>query len=104
MRSPLEDGFDRRLRAAAMDRLEHKTNQGVSAVTRAELSDFRLDGMRVPLVDPQQGIRKPQGTSAALSILGNTSLSWTSRQMRPGGRAPRMLYRKALRSEPMQSG
>lgn len=63
-----------------MDWLDRRTSQGVSAVTRAELSDFRLDGMRVPLVDPQQGIRKPQGMSAALSILTTYT--------RPGRQAP----------------
>jgi putative restriction endonuclease len=76
----LEDEFDRRLRAAAMEWLDRKTNQGTSSVTRAELSDFRLDGERIPLVDPQQGIRKPQGLSAALTILTTYT--------RPGRQAP----------------
>jgi putative restriction endonuclease len=78
--SPLEDEFDRRLRAVAMEWLDRKTNKGTSSVTRAELSDFRLDGERIPLVDPQQGIRKPQGLSAALTILTTYT--------RPGRQAP----------------
>lgn len=52
-----------------MQWLDRRTNRGTSSVTRKELSDFTLDGERVPLVDPQQGIRKPRGMSAALSIL-----------------------------------
>lgn len=69
MRSALEEEFDGRLRAAAMAWLDRRTNRGTSPVTRGELSDFRLDGERIPLVDPQQGIRKPKRISAALSIL-----------------------------------
>lgn len=80
MLSPLEDEFDHRLRLAAMDWLDRKTNHGASAVTRGELSDFGFAGKRIPLVDPQQGIRKPQGMSAALSIL--------TAYTRPGRRAP----------------
>lgn len=52
-----------------MEWLDGRTSRGTSSVTRAELSDFSFDGRRIPLVDPQQGIRKPQGMSAALSIL-----------------------------------
>jgi len=80
VRSPLEDEFDRRLRDAAMQWLDRKTNHGTASVTRAELSEFRLGSERVPLVDPQQGIRKPQGMSAALSILTTYT--------RPGAQAP----------------
>jgi putative restriction endonuclease len=80
VQSLLEDEFDRRLRAVAMEWLDRKTNQGTSSVTRTELSDFRLDGERIPLVDPQQGIRKPQGLSAALTILTTYT--------RPGRQAP----------------
>jgi putative restriction endonuclease len=69
VQSPLEDEFDRRLRSAAMQWLDLKTNRGISSVSRAELSGFTLDGERIALVDPQQGIRKPQRLSAALSIL-----------------------------------
>jgi putative restriction endonuclease len=67
--SPLDEEFDRRLRAEAMTWLDRRTNRGTASVTRAELSDFALDGTRIPLVDPQQGIRKPRQLSAALSIL-----------------------------------
>lgn len=80
MRSALEDEYDSRLRAEAMAWLDQKTHDGTSSVTRSELSNFTFDGDRVPLVDPQQGIRKPRQLSAALSILTTYT--------RPGQRAP----------------
>ena len=49
--------------------LDRRTNQGTASVTREELASFTFDGTRIPLVDPQQGIRKPRQLSAALSIL-----------------------------------
>lgn len=69
MHSQLEEEFDRLLRAEAMAWLDRRTNRGTKSVTRAELADFTVDGMRVPLVDSQQGIRKPRQLTAALSIL-----------------------------------
>jgi putative restriction endonuclease len=80
VQSPLEDEFDRRLRMTAMQWLDRETKQGSSPVTRVELSGFSFDGKRIALVDPQQGIRKPQGLSAALSILTTYT--------RPGRQAP----------------
>ncbi|HET9171232.1 MAG TPA: HNH endonuclease [Actinospica sp.] len=80
MRSALEDEFDSRLRAEAMAWLNAKTNNGAASVTRTDLSNFMFDGERLPLVDPQQGIRKPRQLSAALSILTTFT--------RPGQSAP----------------
>jgi putative restriction endonuclease len=80
MRSALEDEFDSRLRAEAMAWLSQKTNNGTASITRTELSNFTFDGERLPLVDPQQGIRKPRQLSAALSILTTFT--------RPGQSAP----------------
>jgi hypothetical protein len=78
VQSPLEDEFDRRLRREAVEWLDRGTKQGSCFVTRAELSGFTLDGKRIALVDPQQGIHKPQGLSAVLSIL--TTYTWPGRQ------------------------
>lgn len=53
------------LRVAAMDWLEHRP---ALTVDYSWLSGFEYDGRRVPLMDPQRGIRKPAGMAAALSI------------------------------------
>ena len=37
-------------------------------VSYEELAAFTFDGRRIPLMDPQRGIRKPAGVDAALSI------------------------------------
>lgn len=80
MRSALEDEFDSRLRAEAMAWLDAKTSNGAASITRTELANFAFDGERLPLVDPQQGIRKPRQLTAALSILTTYT--------RPGQSAP----------------
>lgn len=69
MTSPLEVELDRRLRQAAMEWLDRRCTPDRPTVTRAELMGFRFDGRRVPLVDRGRGIRKPEGFSAALSIM-----------------------------------
>lgn len=63
-----------------MQWLDRRTSRGTAPVSRAELSGFTFDGERIALVDPQQGIRKPQRLSAALSILTTYT--------RPGRQAP----------------
>ena len=35
---------------------------------REDVADFRIDGQRIALMDPQRGIRKPKQLDAALSI------------------------------------
>ncbi|MGI8664441.1 MAG: HNH endonuclease [Jatrophihabitans sp.] len=58
------------IRAAAMQWLEQVTLAGTIPVSREQLAnDFRYHGTRFPLVDRGRGIRKPQGWSAALSIM-----------------------------------
>lgn len=56
------------LRTAAMAWLGARTNDGREALTRDEIFDFRFRGQPFKLMDPQRGIRKPQGFRAALSI------------------------------------
>lgn len=60
--------YDDRLRAAAMAWLDGRLNRGLDTVTRADLAAFTFEGRRMPLIDPQRGIRKPVTLSAALSL------------------------------------
>jgi putative restriction endonuclease len=60
--------FDARLRQTAMDWLDVRGHQGLDLVTSAELAQFHFQGRRMPLVDPQRGIRKPAILEAALSF------------------------------------
>lgn len=58
------------IRAAAMNWLVQVTLSGTTPVSRDQLAnDFFFAGQRFPLVDRGRGIRKPQGWSAALSIM-----------------------------------
>ncbi|WP_062358198.1 HNH endonuclease [Herbidospora yilanensis] len=63
------DDLDSRIRAAAMAWLRKRSTPENPVVSRAELLGFQFEGRTFPLVDNQLGIRKPQGLSAALSIL-----------------------------------
>ncbi|RKS77510.1 putative restriction endonuclease [Motilibacter peucedani] len=51
-----------------MDWLRVRTNDGLDTITFEELREFEYGGGRVPLMDAQRGIRKPQSLGAALSI------------------------------------
>lgn len=53
------------LRAAAMSWLDKRPTERVDY---SWLSTFEFDGRRIPLMDPQRGIRKPSGLTAALAI------------------------------------
>ncbi len=64
--SPVEREFA--IRIAAHDWLEHQRELGVESWTQAELAAFTFEGERIPLMDPQRGIRKPASMDAALSI------------------------------------
>ncbi|WP_187271754.1 HNH endonuclease [Aeromicrobium terrae] len=55
----------RDLRTAAMAWLDERPHERVDF---AWLSTFEFDGLRVPLMDRQRGIRKPAGMDAALAI------------------------------------
>jgi putative restriction endonuclease len=59
---------DRRLRQEAMAWLTIRTNDGRDAISTQDLGDFTFDGAPFLLKDRQQGIRKPAGFEAALSI------------------------------------
>lgn len=56
------------LRRAAMAWLTVRTNDGADSITSHDLLDFQFRGEQFRLMDPQAGIRKPLGWSAALSI------------------------------------
>ena len=76
----LSDDLDSRLRAAAMAWLRQRCTPENPVVRRDELLTFQFEGRTFPLIDNQLGIRKPQGMTAALSIL----TTYTS----DGARAP----------------
>lgn len=61
--------FEESVRAAALLWLRDVTADGRDPVTRDQLAnDFRVDGVRFPLVDRGRGIRKPAGWRSAFSI------------------------------------
>jgi putative restriction endonuclease len=62
------DSYDYRLREAALAWLDERTRHGLENVSHVELSQFAFEGRRVPLIDPQRGIRKPVSLDAALSL------------------------------------
>ncbi len=58
------------IRAAALAWINDVTLGGTVSISREQLAnDFQVNGTRFPLVDRGRGIRKPQGWSAALSIM-----------------------------------
>jgi putative restriction endonuclease len=61
--------LDERLRSAAFAYLDRLVGGPSGLVTRGQLEDFVFEGQRMPLVNRQQGIRKPAILTAALSIL-----------------------------------
>lgn len=48
--------------------LDALLNDGSDVVSYEDLAAFTFEGRRIPLMDPQRGIRKPAGLEAALSI------------------------------------
>ena len=56
------------LRRAAISWLQMRTDGGRDSLTRDEIQDFQFAGEQFKLQSTQQGIRKPKGFSAALSI------------------------------------
>lgn len=62
------DADDLALRTAAIDWLRFRTNDGLDAISSADIGDFRFRGEPFRLLDPQRGIRKPAVLSSALSI------------------------------------
>jgi len=62
------DNYEHRLRVAALAWLDGLLAGDADVVSYEDLSAFTFDGRRIPLMDPQRGIRKPAGLEAALSI------------------------------------
>lgn len=60
--------FEREFRAAAMGWLDGATSAERDWLRSEALKRFEFQGVRVPLVDAQRGIRKPANAQAALSI------------------------------------
>lgn len=56
------------LRNDAIRWLAERTLDGQLSVTREDLADYRWDGEKFPLISTMQGIRRPAGWSATLSI------------------------------------
>ncbi len=62
--------MEQAIRAAALAWVELTSMGGSQPLTRLQLTeDFAVAGHRFPLVDRGRGIRRPQGWSAALSIM-----------------------------------
>ncbi len=64
----MDDDFDTRLRAAALDFVCSRAER-FGMVEYRELVDFQFEGRSVPLVNRPRGIRRPKGTLGALTIL-----------------------------------
>lgn len=56
------------LRTSAIEWLLMRSLNGEEPLTREEIKDFRFDGAPFPIQSTQNGIRKPQGWQAALSV------------------------------------
>ncbi|WP_309131256.1 HNH endonuclease [Brevibacterium sp.] len=56
------------LREAAINWLKMRTEDGREPLTREDIKDFQFNGEQFKLQPTQQGIRKPSGFDAALSI------------------------------------
>jgi putative restriction endonuclease len=56
------------VRAAAMAFLRNRQISTGGVVRFDDVAEFEFDGVRIPLLDPQRGIRKPRFLEAALSI------------------------------------
>lgn len=59
---------EREFREVAMAWLDQRKSHGEKRFPYRVLADYHLGGERIPLIDPQRGIRKPVGFQAALSI------------------------------------
>ena len=68
MAAMAEGTLDDRVRAAAIAWLDTRRRRGLDVVRHDELAAFEFEGHRLPLIDPQRGIRKPRILEAALSL------------------------------------
>jgi len=62
------DEYEHRVRVAAMAWLDGLLAGDSDVVRYTDIAGFTFGGRRIPLMDPQRGIRKPAGLVAALSI------------------------------------
>ena len=60
--------FDTSVRSAAMAWLDDQVRQGRELLRFEELTEFRFEDQRIPLLDRQRGIRKPAALDSALSF------------------------------------
>ena len=60
--------FDERVRSFALAFLRVVQERTGGPVRREDVANFRIDGQRIALMDPQRGIRKLRQPNAALSI------------------------------------
>ena len=63
-----DDDYDERLRLSALAFLKAVQLGTGGPVRLHDVSGFEFEGVRVPLMDPQRGIRKPRMLDAALSF------------------------------------
>ena len=61
-------GRDARLRDEVVRWLKVRTFDGRDPISREDLAGFRFAGERLPLIDPQRGIRKPAVLEAAITM------------------------------------
>lgn len=59
---------EREFRQAAMAWLDERKRRGDERFAYDQLANFKRNGVRIPLIDRQRGIRKPANFQAALSI------------------------------------
>ncbi|SDN48993.1 HNH endonuclease [Allokutzneria albata] len=64
----IDPDYDREMRDAAMDWLTDLPKTEDGWVKQRQLEDFEFNGVRLPLMDRQAGIRKPAGFDTALSM------------------------------------
>lgn len=64
----VDEKYERRVRKAAMHWLDAQNPAGSRSFGFGDVASFVLDGVKIPLLDHQRGIRKPAHMAAALSI------------------------------------
>ncbi|MEN3121046.1 HNH endonuclease [Janibacter sp. LM] len=60
--------YEKAFRGAAMEWLAESTTPERDWLRSKMLQEFEFDGIRIPLIDAQRGIRKPAAARAALSV------------------------------------
>jgi putative restriction endonuclease len=75
---------DLALRERIMERLAHVRDQEGGTITRAQLTDFEVDGERRRLVDASRGIWNPRDLNATLTIVSSPDGPYDDRQVDQG--------------------